>query len=321
MRFPLIRIALALPIVLAGLAPALGQDDALIKEEDLYFALCPKSLNNPFWDEVRFGMEQAAQELGVRADFVGPTEADASLQVQRIEALLQTGIDGIGIAPNVPESVVDVIARARDMGIPVICFDSDSPESERLCYVGTFNESAGYEAGKLMKKFMPDGGKILVVSGGAAALNHQERVSGFERGIEDGGIEIADIQYCNDDLNRATQLIEAYTAANPDLDGIFCTASWAVSAANVRRDKELDLVIVGFDTIEAELQLVKDGLIEGLVGQRPVAMGYESLRTLYRLHKAGEDMEAIADDIDTGSVVITQENVEEYAKEKGYTLK
>jgi len=67
--------------------------------------------------------------------------------------------------------------------------------------------------------------------------------------------------------------------------------------------------------------LVKDGLIEGLVGQRPVAMGYESLRTLYRLHKAGEDMEAIADDIDTGSVVITRENVEEYAKEKGYTLK
>jgi len=133
-------------------------------------------------------LEQAAQELGVRADFVGPTEADASLQVQKIEALLQTGIDGIGIAPNVPESVVDVIARARDMGIPVICFDSDSPESERLCYVGTFNESAGYEAGKLMKTFMPEGGKILVVSGGAGALNHQERIAGFERGIEDGDL-------------------------------------------------------------------------------------------------------------------------------------
>ncbi|MCA9411954.1 MAG: sugar-binding protein [Candidatus Omnitrophica bacterium] len=321
MRYFFLRFTFVLAIAGWSLCASFAQDEALQKEEDLNFALCPKALNNPFWDEVRLGMEQAALELGVKAEFVGPTEADASLQIQKIEALLQTGIDGIGIAPNVPESVVDVIAKARDMGIPVICFDSDSPESGRLCYIGTFNESAGYEAGKLMKKFMPDGGKILIVSGGAGALNHQERIAGFERGIEDGDIEVADIQYCNDDLNRATQLIEAYVSAHPDLDGIFCTASWAVSAANVRRDKELDLVIVGFDTIEAEVQLVKDGLIEGLVGQNPVGMGYESLRTLFRLHQAGEDMEDIADDIDTGSVIVTPENVEEFANDKGYALK
>ncbi len=289
--------------------------------DDLYFALCPKSVNNPFWDEVRIGMEQAAEELGVKADFVGPVIADANLQVQKVEALLQKGIDGIGIAPNVPESVVDVIAKARAAGIPVICFDADSPESERLCYVGTFNEQAGYDAGKLMKKALPDGGNILIVSGGAGALNHQERVAGFERGIQDGEIEVDAIQYCNDDLNRATQLIEAYVSANPDLDGIFCTATWAVSAANIRRDRELDLVIIGFDTIEAEVQLVKDGLIEGLVGQNPVAMGSESLKTLVRLHHAGEEMVDIADDIDTGSVIVTPENVDEFAHEKGYTLK
>lgn len=290
-------------------------------EEGLHFALCPKSLNNPFWDDVKKGMEKAAEELGVKADFVGPVVADANQQVQRIEALLQRGIDGIGIAPNVPESVVDVIARARAQGIPVLCFDADSPESERLCYVGTFNEQAGFEAGKLMKKFLPEGGKILVVSGGAGALNHQERIAGFERGAKDGGIEILDVQYCNDDLNRASQLIEAYVSANPDLDGIFCTATWAISAANIRKDRNLDVVIVGFDTIEASVQLVKDGLIEGLVGQNPVEMGYQALRTLHRLHEAGDRMEEIADDIDTGSLIVTRENVEEFAREKGYVLK
>jgi ribose transport system substrate-binding protein len=290
-------------------------------DEALFYALCPKSLNNPFWDDVKKGMDQAAKELGVQAEFVAPVEADASQQVQKIEALLERKVDGIGISPNVPDSVIDVIAKAREKGIPVICFDADSPDSERLCYVGTFNEQAGYEAGKAMKNLLFGKGKILIVSGGAGALNHNERIAGFKRGIAGSEIVIDDIKYCNDDLNRATQLIESYLAANPELDGIFCTASWAICAANIRRDKELDFKVVGFDTVEEELQLVKDGYIETLVGQHPAKMGYESIMALHRLRRAGEDMEKIADDIDTGSVVVTRQNVLEVAAEKGYQPK
>jgi ribose transport system substrate-binding protein len=279
-------------------------------ETELYYALCPKALNNPFWDDVRKGMEKAAAELGVKAEFVAPTVADANQQVQKIEALLERNISGLAISPNVPDSVIGVIQKARDKGIPVICFDSDSPDSQRLCYVGTNNEAAGYEAGKLLKKFLPQGGKVLVVSGGAGALNHQERVAGFERAVNDSPIKVADIVYCNDDLNRATQLIETYTVANPDLKGIFCTASWAISAANVRKEKGLEVVIIGFDTVEAEIELVRQGLIEGLVGQRPDNMGYQSIMMLDRLRQAGPKMAEIADDLDTGSVIVTREILE-----------
>lgn len=290
-------------------------------EEEVFYVLSPKSLNNPFWDEVKKGMDRAANALGVRAEFVAPPVADAQQQVQKLEAVLERGVSGIAISPNVPESVVEVIAKARAKGIPAICFDSDSPTSKRLCYVGTFNEQAGFEAGKLMRQFLPKGGKVLVVSGGAGALNHQERVAGFERGLKGSEIKVEDIVYCNDDLNRATQLIEGYVAAHPDLAGIFCTASWAISAANVRKEKGLKTVVVGFDTVEAEVQLVKEGLIEGLVGQDPENMGFQSVMVLDRLRKAGEEMEKIADDVDTGSVIVTRENAAEFAASKGYHLK
>lgn len=290
-------------------------------EEALFYALCPKSLNNPFWDDVKKGMKQAANELGVQAEFVAPVEADASQQVQKIEALLERKVDGIGVSPNVPDSVIDVIAKAREKGIPVICFDADSPDSKRLCYVGTFNEQAGFEGGKAMKNLLLGQGKILIVSGGAGALNHNERIAGFKRGLEGSNIEIVDIKYCNDDLNRATQLIESYLAASPELDGIFCTASWAICAANIRRDKGLNFKVVGFDTVEEELQLVKDGHIEALVGQQPVKMGYEAIMALHRLRKAGAKMEEVADDIDTGSILVTRQNVHDIAAEKGYRLK
>jgi len=285
-------------------------------DEEIFYALCPKSLNNPFWDDVRIGMEKAAKELGVKAEFVAPPVADANQQVQKIEALLERGVAGIGISPNVPDSVIEVIEKARKKGIPVICFDSDSPDSRRLCYVGTFNEEAGYEAGKLMKKFLPEGGKTLVVSGGAGALNHQERIAGFERAIKNTPIQVASTVYCNDDLNRAAQLIEGYALANPDLKGIFCTASWAISAANVRKEKGLDVVLIGFDTVPAEVELVREGLIEGLVGQNPVNMGYQSIMTLDNLRKAGAKMEEIADDVDTGCVIVTRETLEKAQKEE-----
>lgn len=312
MPFPL-HICLIPLLALALCAPALA--------EDAFFALCPKALNNPFWDDVNKGMKKAAEELGVKAEFVAPPVADANQQVQKIEALLERNLAGFAVAPNVPDSVISVIAKARAKGIPVICFDSDSPDSERLCYVGTNNEQAGFEAGRLLLRFLPDGGKVLIVSGGAGALNHNERIAGFKRAVKESPVAIGDTVYCNDDFNRATQLIEAYTAAHSDLAGIYCTASWAISAANVRKEKGLDYIVVGFDTVEAELQLVKEGLIEGLVGQDPVNMGYQSLMTLHKLREAGDRMEEIADDIDTGSIVVTRENVEEIAKTQGVTLR
>ncbi|MCA9412823.1 MAG: sugar-binding protein [Candidatus Omnitrophica bacterium] len=291
-------------------------------EEDIFYALCPKSLNNPFWDDVKVGMEKAAKELGVKAEFVAPIELDASQQVQKIEALLERKVDGIAISPTAPGSVVDVIAEARAKGIPVICFDADSPDSERLCYVGTFNEQAGYEAGNLLKEYLPDGGTVLAVSGGAAAANLNERVDGFKRALKGSNIKIADVQYCNDDMNRATQLIEGYLSANPDLDAIFGVGLWsAIPAANIRRDKGLNYVVIGFDTMEPELQLIKDGYMEAVVGQLPVEMGYHAVMTLDRLRKAGDKMEEIADDFDTGTVTVRRDDVEAFARKAGIELK
>jgi len=44
----------------------------------------------------------------------------------------------------------------------LITQDSDAPNSARACYVGTNNVDAGKQAGELLKKVLPDGGKIMV---------------------------------------------------------------------------------------------------------------------------------------------------------------
>ena len=120
----------------------------------LRFALVPKSIGHPYWEGVREGMEAAAAKLGVKAVFTGPPEASPDEQIKIIEDFITKGYDGIGISPNDKDSVKGVIQRAMAKGIAVVTFDSDSPDSERLMYIGTDNRGAGRVAGKAMLKVL-----------------------------------------------------------------------------------------------------------------------------------------------------------------------
>ena len=120
----------------------------------LRFALVPKSIGHPYWEGVRAGMNAAAKRRGVEAVFQGPPEASIEEQLKVIEGLIAEGYDGIGISPNDPDAVKEVIRRAMSKGIAVVTFDSDAPESERLLYIGTDNREGGRVGAKAMIKIL-----------------------------------------------------------------------------------------------------------------------------------------------------------------------
>ena len=66
--------------------------------------------------------------------------------------------------------------------------DSDAPKSNRVMYIGTDNVAAGRQAGELIKKALPNGGKIMLFVGTMDAANAHERVQGIKeahRGHQD----------------------------------------------------------------------------------------------------------------------------------------
>ncbi|PLV57217.1 sugar-binding protein [Thermotoga sp. SG1] len=333
-------------LVLLGLILAFS---VFVFAEDISILLAPKSLNNPYWFAVENGMKDAAEKLGIKATFDAPVEADAAKQAEKILSYIVKGVDGIGISPNDPEAIKVVVKRAFDKGIPVIMFDSDSPDSGRYVYIGTNNYNAGYEAGKLMaqfiEKYKPEKKtiKLAILTGGLAALNLNERIRGFKDALEEyskqSGREIvyvADPFPCDDDSAKAIQIIRDVTRKYTDLDGWFMSGGWplfapkeTVISALGGPERMKDLLVVGFDTLLPELELVKAGAVKGLVGQRPYDMGYLSVLVLYNMAKVGVENtlkilpKVVREDgtvdyiIDTGVDVVTEENVDqfyEYAK-------
>jgi ribose transport system substrate-binding protein len=117
-----------------------------------------------FWTIARRGVEQADGELNdVSAEFRMPSDGSAAEQKRIIDDLITKGVNGIAISPVDPGNQVALINDASRKAL-VITQDSDAPDTERACYIGTDNTAAGRQAGQLIKEALPDGGKIMLSS-------------------------------------------------------------------------------------------------------------------------------------------------------------
>jgi ribose transport system substrate-binding protein len=134
--------------------------------------------SSDFWSIAKAGVTVAEKEFNAQCEFLMPPKGSAAEQQRMIETLIAKKVTGMSISPNDAENQVDIINRACAV-MNVICHDSDAPKSKRLCYVGTNNYKAGREAGKAIKKLLPDGGKLMLFVGRLDAQNAKERREGI----------------------------------------------------------------------------------------------------------------------------------------------
>jgi ribose transport system substrate-binding protein len=236
---------------------------------------------SPFWTIARAGVEAAAKEYNVKVDFQMP--ADDAAQKSIVEAFLAKGHAGIAICPNHPTNQITLIDEAAKK-VPVICFDSDSPGSKRLAYVGTVNYKAGIEAGKLIKEVLPEGGKIMLFVGKLDAQNAKERKAGIEEAIKGTKITIIDTATDNADHGKAKSNAEAAISTHEDMAcmvGLWSYNGPAILNAVKASGKKIPIVC--FDEADETLQGVKDGHIHGTVVQDPYRFGYDSIKLLAAL--------------------------------------
>jgi ribose transport system substrate-binding protein len=270
------------------------------------FAVIPKSISISFYNDVEKGSKEEGGKLGVNVIYTGPDTADAAKQVQVLQDLVSRGVDGFAVAPMDADSVVGVIDSAVKKGIKVITFDSDSPNSKRVCFVGTNNELGGYEGGKAFASMMPKG-KFAVITGGLASFNHNQRGAGFRKALKEAGGDYTEIPGspfpCNDDAPKSIQIIQDVLTRYPDLNGFFFSGGWPLFGAPEAYlravGKHLDdiktkkFVVVSFDTLPEELKILKQGACNSLIGQRPYAMGVKSVDILNDLTE-GKSVPALA---------------------------
>lgn len=277
--------AVAAALILAGCANDGGGSGAGGDGDKPYIALVSKGFQHQFWQAVKAGAEQAAEEFDVEITFEGPdTEADVDQQIQMLQTALDKNPAAIGFAALDSQAAGPLLQQAKDAGIPVIAFDSGVESDIPLTTAATDNLAAAAEAAKHMAEAVGHEGKVALVVHDQTSVTGQERRDGFVDYMEQNepNIEVVDVQYGGGDQAKSADLAKAIIAANPDLKGIYgSNEGSAIGVVQAVKELGIDptqLVVVGFDSGEAQMDAIRDGLMIGAITQNPVGIGYETVK-------------------------------------------
>jgi ribose transport system substrate-binding protein len=314
------KIILAAVLVMCAVSLfAGGQKEA---DDQISIAVIPKALDNPVFLDTKAGAEDKAEELGIDLIWTAGLKSDAAEQVQVIEGLIQKGVDGMLISANDPTALNDVISKAIDEGIKVATFDADTDGSDRLFYVGIDNYEVGKLGGQKYAEFAAEKEgpvKTALLTGILGAFNLEERIRGFKDGVKGTNVEIVSIQTCEDDINKAVQVIDDFTNANPDLDGWFFIGGWPFfappeSLVTLREFIDNGGLVLSIDNFAPMLDFVEAGMTQMLIGYSFYDMGYYGVENLYNAIQGKSYEDEII--LDSSSSITTKENLDEIRKTK-----
>jgi ribose transport system substrate-binding protein len=301
-------------------SPSDASSSELPDQQTLTIAWIPKALNNPVFELGRLGALQKAAELSaagpvqVEVLYMGSVSSDAAEQVHVIEDVIARNVDAIAISCNDPVACIDPINKAVAAGIPVMTWDADSPKSRRFTYLGVDNYQAGQAAADLLVRAMGQQGDVAILTGVLGAHNLEQRVRGFRDGIEPyPDIRVVTTAVSNDDINLGVQVVEETMQARPHLDGWFFVGMWPLVADRgsmpLWEEAALsgDTKTVAFDTLPVELELLREGYLSGLVGQKYWGWGYDTVQIVYDHIINGKTYPPF---ISSGMDIVTRNNVE-----------
>jgi ribose transport system substrate-binding protein len=310
-------------VVIAGTA-LIGACSEPAHDRNEHYVFVATNINLPYWKEAEAGFLDSAKTLGVTAELVGPTGYSPSAELQTFKQAVEQQPAGICLSAARPELFQADIDKAIAQGIPVICVDSDVPNSKRVTYIGTDNFKAGRESLRRMASLVQSKGNIAVITI-EGQRNLDDRVAGVADALANfPALKLTKILDGKGDAKSAFDQVSDLIQKKENIAGIICleATSGAGAADAVHRfNMEGKLPIVAFDNDPETLSWIDKGAIAVTITQKPYVMSYYGLKFLDDLHHnavhqfkdwksaPGLPMPTI---VDTGTVVIDKSNLALY---------
>ena len=272
--------------------------------------LITMDLTDSYWQSIDKGCQQAAQEIGnITYKWIGPDSHDDALQSACVDQAVEGGANAILIAANSADGINDSLQKAADAGCKIVYVDS-AASFDCVSALATDNEVAGQTAAKTMiEKLKDDGieeGTIGIMGVTKDTASCVAREKGFRKAFKGSGFTLADTVYMKDDSKNVASAVQQ--GVKDGYVGFFgSNEGTTVAIGNTLKELGEQSTVVGFDTSDAVLSLVSDGMIYATMEQKPQTMGHDGLSI------AVQALEGTYTDTntrtDTGVSVITKESM------------
>jgi fructose transport system substrate-binding protein len=307
-RMLALAAALSLVLTLSGC----GDDD----EDPVTIGLITKQEQNPFWVTMREVAERTARDESVElVTATGRTDVDVESQVQALQQMTASGVDGILIAPADSKALVPAIEAAREAGVVVIAVDTPTePESAVDALFATDNELAGKLIGRYAKARAEAEGmqpRIALLDLAPGIRSGELRRAGFLEGfgIEERDPRISGSVDTEGDEDKGREGMQQLLAQDPDINIVYTVnepaALGAVDALKAAGKSLDEVVVVSVDGgCRAIKGAVRSGDIDATAQQYPENMAREGVRALAEAARGGERPSGY---LDTGLVLISRD--------------
>ncbi len=280
-------------------------------------ALVLKTLNHPFFIDMQRGADEAARRLGVNLTVqAAEREIDVEKQMQIIENLLQTGIQGLCVTPSGSREIVSAIAKANRANIPVVIVDTKvdaqaarDANIKTETFVGSDNYEGGRLAGEYLIRIMGGKARAAVLEGIPGHETGDSRLRGFREAVKTApGVTIVASQPANWERDQGFNVFQNILQAHPDVDAVFaCSDLMALGAieAIAAAGKTGTIRVVGFDAIDDARKAIQAGTMAGSVAQFPSEMGRMAVESIVKVIRG----EKVAPEQKVRLELVTKDNV------------
>ncbi len=268
---------------------------------------------NAFFAELLTYIEETAAELSCYncSIIVKQIAFDDIKQAAAIDELLAEGIHGLAIAPVNTPMLQKKIQSVTEKGIPVVTFNSDLENTDRLAYVGSDYAKGGETIAGLMRLMTQGTVHVGIISGSPDVLCHSERIRGFTQRIEEScpRIHIVDTVYTNDDEIEGYEQTIKLLREHPEINVLFFAAGGTYGGCRALKSLKLadKLHVFCFDCLPIIEEYILNGTINAAVCQHPEVQGRKPLEILHHYLTSGETPET--DLIYTGVDIRIKENL------------
>ena len=310
----IILIMLALVLALGGFWLLQQQQKSQeVRKTSIVFISKRLAPSHDFWTSIVEGVQMAAADYGADLTIMGPdSETEIDRQNEMIEEAIEMKPDAIVLIPSDVKLTVPYAREIEEAGIKLILMDSVMDETMGLCVVATDNRDGGYKMGEYLKYYADAKTVIGIVGHIPDASTAIEREQGLRDGLGEYADRIVDIVYGESNIEKGQSVTLEMLDKYPEINMLVgLNEDSARGAANALKKREISgkVRLIGFDSSMEQVRLLEEGVFNAIVVQKPFNMGYLGAEMAVKAAIG----EKIPESVDSGSALITKDNL--YTKE------
>jgi len=256
--------------------------------------LIVSTLNNPFFVDLKSGIESEAKKLGYDV-VVLDSQNDPAKEVSNMEDISVKDVDVVLLNPVDSDSAIASVMVANNLDLPVITVDRVSNGGKVVSHVASDNVEGGKMAAKYLVEKLGNKGNIVELEGIAGSSATRDRGDGFDNKVKNSNLQIITKQSADFDRTKGLSVMENIIQSKGNIDAVFAqNDEMALGALKALQDANMkDVLVVGFDATDDAVISVQKGDMAATIAQQPKLIGKTAVNLAHRF-LSGEKVENFA---------------------------